>query len=108
MQYLPIGTGAVEFVSSQPGSGPTFEECSGPRLGLGSTFKAFLGSIRVRVPLKKIKYRSGLVPCSRAVRYDDIYRMDEIKSLSFHITFYRLFRGVGKYIVYGNTCSSFG
>ncbi len=30
----------------------------------------------------------------RAVRYDDIYRMDEIKSLSFHILLYRLFRGV--------------
>ncbi len=25
VQYVPIGTGAVEFVSSQPGSGPTFE-----------------------------------------------------------------------------------
>ncbi len=43
----------------------------------------------------------------RAVRYDDIYRMDEIKSLSFHIMFYRLFRGVAKYIVYGNTFSLF-
>ncbi len=42
----------------------------------------------------------------RAVRYDDIYRMDEIKSL-FHIMFYRLFRGVAKHIVYGNTVSSF-
>ncbi len=36
----------------------------------------------------------------RAVRYDDIYRMDEIKSLSFHIMFYRLYRAVAKYIVY--------
>ncbi len=44
---------------------------------------------------------------TRAVRYDDIYRMDEIKSLSFHIMFYRLFRGFAKYIVYGNTFSSF-
>ncbi len=44
----------------------------------------------------------------RAGRYDDIYRMDEIKSLSFHIMLYRLFRGVAKYIVYGNTFSSFG
>ncbi len=44
---------------------------------------------------------------TRAVRYDDIYRMDEIKSLSFHIMFYRLFRGVAKYIVSGNTFSSF-
>ncbi len=42
------------------------------------------------------------------MRYDDIYRMDEIKSLSFHIMLYRLFRGVAKYIVYGNTFSSFG
>ncbi len=37
------------------------------------------------------------------MRYDDIYRMDEIKSLSFHIMFYRLYRGVAKYIVYGNS-----
>ncbi len=36
-----------------------------------------------------------------------IYRMDEIKSLYFHIMFYRLFCGVAKYIVYGNTFSSF-
>ncbi len=43
----------------------------------------------------------------RAGRYDDIYRMDEIKSLSFHIMLYRVFRGVAKYIVYG-TFSSFG
>ncbi len=35
----------------------------------------------------------------RTVRYDDMYRMDEIKSISFHS---RLFRGVAKYIVYGN------
>ncbi len=41
----------------------------------------------------------------RAVRYDDIYRMDEIKSLSFHIMFYRLYRGVAKYIVSGKTFS---
>ncbi len=33
--------------------------------------------------------------------------MDEIKSLSFHIMFYRLYRGVAKYIVSGNTFSSF-
>ncbi len=39
--------------------------------------------------------------------YDDIYRMDEIKSISFHIMFYRLYRGVAKYIVSGNTFSSF-
>ncbi len=43
----------------------------------------------------------------RAVRYDDIYRMDEIKSLSFHIMFYRLYRGVSKYIISGNTFLSF-
>ncbi len=36
-----------------------------------------------------------------------IYRMDEIKSLSFHIMFYRLYCGVAKYIVSGNTFSSF-
>ncbi len=36
-----------------------------------------------------------------------IYRMDEIKSLSFHIMFYHLYRGVAKYIVSGNTFSSF-
>ncbi len=40
----------------------------------------------------------------RAVRYDDIYRMDEIKSLSFHIMFYR---GVAKYIVYGRGSQPF-
>ncbi len=40
-------------------------------------------------------------------RYDDIQRMDGIKSLLFHIMFYRLFRGVAKYIVYSNTFSSF-
>ncbi len=45
---------------------------------------------------------------TRAGRYDDIYRMDEIKSLSFQILLYRLFRGVAKCIVYGNTFSSFG
>ncbi len=33
--------------------------------------------------------------------------MDEIKSLSFHIMFCRLYRGVAKYIVYGNAFSSF-
>ncbi len=46
-----------------------------------------------------------LTSVNRAVRYDDIYRMDEIKSLSFYIMFYHLFRGVAKYIVYGNTFS---
>ncbi len=44
---------------------------------------------------------------SRAVRYDDTYRMDEIKSISFHLMFYRLYRGVAKYIVSGNTFASF-
>ncbi len=43
----------------------------------------------------------------RAVRYDDIYQMNEIKSLSFHIMFYHLFRSVAKFIVCGNTFSSF-
>ncbi len=43
----------------------------------------------------------------RGVRYDNIYRMDKIKSLSFHNMFYNLFCGVAKYIVYGNTVSSF-
>ncbi len=47
-------------------------------------------------------------PPIRAVRYDDIYQMDEIKILSFPIMFYRLYRGVAKYIVSGNTFSSFG
>ncbi len=36
-----------------------------------------------------------------------MYRIDEIKSLLFHIIFYRLYRGVAKYIVSGNTFSSF-
>ncbi len=36
-----------------------------------------------------------------------MYRIDEIKSLSFHIMFYLLFCGVTKYIVYGNTFLSF-
>ncbi len=36
-----------------------------------------------------------------------IYRMDEIKSLSFHIMFYRLYHGAVKYIVSGNTFSPF-
>ncbi len=48
-----------------------------------------------------------MLPWLRAVAYDDIYQTDEIKSLSFHIMFYRLFCGVAKYIVYGNTFSSF-
>ncbi len=39
---------------------------------------------------------------TRAVRYDDIYRMDEIKIYVSYV-FYRLFCGVAKYIVYGNT-----
>ncbi len=55
--------------------------------------------------LNTTKQSRGVTLLPRAVRYDDIYRMDEIKSLSFHIMFYRLFRGVAKYIVYGNTFS---
>ncbi len=51
---------------------------------------------------------TGTISYCRAVRYDDIYRMDEIKSISFHIMLCRLFRVVAKYIVYGNTFSSFG
>ncbi len=43
----------------------------------------------------------------RAGPYDEIYQLDEIKSLLFHIMFYRLFRGVAKYIVSGKTFSSF-
>ncbi len=43
----------------------------------------------------------------RAGRYDGVYQIDEIKSLSFHIMFYRLFHGVAKYIVSGKTFSSF-
>ncbi len=35
----------------------------GSASGPGSTFKAFLGSARVRVPLSN-KIRSGSVPCS--------------------------------------------
>ncbi len=53
------------------------------------------------------RYEKFYFTVTRAGRYDDIYRMDEIKSLSFHIMLYRLFRGVAKYIVYG-TFSSFG
>ncbi len=60
-----------------------------------------------RSDLSHTPTRNGIIQ-SRAVRYDDIYRMDEIKSLSFHILLYRLFCGVAKYIVYGNTFSSFG
>ncbi len=50
---------------------------------------------------------NNTIMCSRAVRYDYIYRMNKIKSLSFHIMFYRLYRGIAKYIVSGNTFSSF-
>ncbi len=59
------------------------------------------------VPCRTMQWKSAISsPQTRAVRYDDIYRMDEIKSL-FHIMFYRLYRGVAKYIVSGNTFSSF-
>ena len=44
---------------------------------------------------------------ARAGRYDDLNRMDEIKSLSIHIVLYRLFCGAAKYTVYGNTFSLF-
>ncbi len=56
-------------------------------------------------PSQKLKPKN--ISSDRAVRYDDIYRMDEIKSISFHIMFYRLYRGVAKYIVSCNTFSSF-
>ncbi len=65
----------------------------------------FLSAVWSRILTAPIHCRRSI---GRAVRYDDIYRMDEIKSLSFHILLYRLFRGVAKYIVYGNTFSSFG
>ncbi len=35
--------------------------------------------------LKREVHNTAIMITSRAVRYDDIYRMDEIKSLSFHI-----------------------
>ncbi len=54
-------------------------------------------NILLKVTLELCKLRI------RAVPYDNIYRMDEIKSPSRHIMFYCLFRGVAKYIVYGNT-----
>ncbi len=68
-----------------------------------STFVLFCGTYVFLTILltiiwhKAIKYLY-LLTDTRAVRYDDIYRMDEIKSLSFHIMFYRLFRGVAKYM----------
>ncbi len=37
---------------------------------------------------------------SRAVRYDDIYRMDEIKSLSFHIMFLSMIDIINMCIMY--------
>ncbi len=58
-----------------------------------------------KIPLSKTREK---VIKEKKLRYDDIYRMDEIKSISFHIMFYHLYRGVAKYIVYGNTFSSFG
>ncbi len=69
-------------------------------------------STKVSTPLSEYvqigpKVSIFCVATIRAVRFDDIYRMDEIKSLSFHIMFYRLYCGVAKYIVSGNTFSSF-
>ncbi len=49
-------------------------------------------------------FKNEMLSDVRAVRYDDIYRMDEIDSLLFHIMFYR---GIAKYIVSGNNFSSF-
>ncbi len=49
MQYVLIGTGAVRSMSS--GFGSNFRIMVGSVSGPGSTFKAFLGSARIRLPL---------------------------------------------------------
>ncbi len=85
--------------------------CPGTSLGLvGSNSPVFstLGLLRDFLLTFLVNVHQQNWPQPRAVRYDDIYRMDEIKSLSFHIMLYRLFRGVAKYIVYAHTFSSFG
>ncbi len=68
-----------------------------------------LWEMRTRTPRTFISASLSLweMRTQRAVWYNHIYRMDEIKSLSFHIMFYRLFHGVTKYIVSGNTFWSF-
>ncbi len=59
VQYVPIGTGAVGSVFPA-GFGSNFRIMVGSASGPGSTFKAFLGSTRVRVPLSnKIQVRVG-------------------------------------------------
>ncbi len=61
MQYVPIGTGAVGSVFPA-GFGSNFRIMVGSASGPGRTFKAFLGSARVRVPLSnKIRFRVGSV-----------------------------------------------
>ncbi len=61
-QYVPIGTGAVGYVSKPAGFGSNFRIMVGSASGPGSTFKAFLVSTRVRVPLSnKIRVRVGSV-----------------------------------------------
>ncbi len=78
--------------------------CNGMNENLPKHCIVFLGNIFLHWT-KNLNSKTLVI--YRAVRYDDIYRMDEINSLSFHIMFYCLFRGVAKYIVYGNTFSSF-
>ncbi len=78
--------------------------CNGMNENLPKHCIVFLGNIFLHWT-KNLNSKTLVI--YRAVRYDDIYRMDEINSLSFHIMFYRLFRCVAKYIVYGNTFSSF-
>ncbi len=60
VQYVPIGTGTVGSVSKPAGFGSNFRIMVGSASGPGSTFKAFLGSARVRVPLSN-KIRVGSV-----------------------------------------------
>ncbi len=62
VQYVPIGMGTVGSVSKPAGFGSNFQIMVGSASGPGSTFKAFLGSARVRVPLSnKIRVRVGSV-----------------------------------------------
>ncbi len=48
-------------------------------------------NMRFLISCKTSCYCGYFITAIRDVRYDDIYRMDEIKSLSFHIIFYHLF-----------------
>ncbi len=62
VQYVPIGTYVVGSVSSQLGLAPTLQIMVWSGSCQGSTFKAFLGSAWVRVPLSnKIRVRVGSV-----------------------------------------------